>query len=96
MEPAFKGDCGKICIAVNEDIDSDNADALFWAMAYRMNPVKDVQTLDHRGQGHGPKRENDGEEDSTLLMDATMKSSMPPLALPKEEYMVKAVKFGNH
>jgi UbiD family decarboxylase len=68
----FKGDCGKICIAVNEDIDPDNADALLWAMAYRMNPVIDVQTLDHRGQGHGPKRESDGEEDSTLLMDATM------------------------
>ena len=89
----FKGDCGKICIAVNEDIDPDNADALLWAMAYRMNPVNDVQTLDHRGQGHGPKRENDGEEDSTLLMDATMKSPMPPLALPKEEYMVKARKI---
>jgi len=89
----FKGDCGKICIAVNEDIDPDNADALLWAMAYRMNPVYDVQTLDHRGQGHGPKRENDGEEDSTLLMDATMKSPMPPLALPKEEYMVKARKI---
>jgi len=57
----FKGDCGKICIAVNDDIDCDNADAILWAMAYRMNPVVDVQTLDHRGQGHGPKRENDGE-----------------------------------
>ena len=30
----FKGDCGKICIAVNDDIDPDNADALLWAMAY--------------------------------------------------------------
>jgi 4-hydroxy-3-polyprenylbenzoate decarboxylase len=89
----FKGDCGKICIAVNEDIDPNNADALFWAMAYRMNPVHDLKTLEHRGQGHGPKRENDGEEDSTLLMDATMKSPMPPLALPKEEYMVKAKKL---
>ena len=39
----FKGDCGKICIAVNDDIDPDNADALLWAMAYRMNPVEDVQ-----------------------------------------------------
>ena len=86
----FKGDCGKICIAVNEDIDPDNADALFWAMAYRMNPVQDVQTLNHRGQGHGPKRENDGEEDSTLLMDATMKGAMPPLALPKQEYMERS------
>jgi 4-hydroxy-3-polyprenylbenzoate decarboxylase len=86
----FKGDCGKICIAINDDIDPDNADALLWAMAYRMNPVKDVQTLEHRGQGHGPKREVDGEEDSTLLMDATMKGDMPPLALPTEEYMVRS------
>ncbi len=87
---AFKGDCGKICIAVNEDIDPDNADALLWAMAYRSNPVEDVQTLAHRGQGHGPKREHGGEEDSTLLIDATMKSDMPPLALPKQEYMENA------
>ena len=86
----FKGDCGKICIAVNEDIDPDNADAIFWAMAYRMNPVEDVRTLEHRGQGHGPKRELDQEEDSTLLMDATMKGDMPPLALPTREYMERA------
>ena len=87
---SFKGDCGKICIAVNEDIDVDNADALLWAMAYRMNPIEDVQVLPHRGQGHGPKREHDQEEDSTLLMDATMKGDMPPLALPKQEYMERA------
>jgi UbiD family decarboxylase len=86
----FKGDCSKICLAINDDIDPDNADALFWAMAYRMNPVKDVRTLDFRGQGHGPKRETDGEEDSTLLMDATMKEEMPPLALPTREYMERA------
>jgi len=70
----FKGDCGKICIAVNEDIDVDSPDSILWAMAYRTNPVKDVQTLEHRGQGHGPKREHAGEEDSTLLIDATMKA----------------------
>jgi len=86
----FKGDCGKICIAVNEDIEADNADALLWALAYRANPVEDVRTLPHRGQGHGPKREHDREEDSTLLVDATMKSDMPPLALPKREYMERA------
>jgi UbiD family decarboxylase len=86
----FKGDCSKICLAVNEDIDPDNADALFWAMSYRMNPVEDVRTLAHRGQGHGPKREAEGEEDSTMLMDATMKGDMPPLALPTREYMERA------
>ena len=89
----FKGDCGKICIAVNDDIDPDNANALLWAMAYRMNPVEDVRTLPHRGQGHGPKRESEHEEDSTLLMDATMKGDMPPLALPTQEYMERAKKI---
>jgi UbiD family decarboxylase len=86
----FKGDCGKICIAVNDDISAKNADALLWAMAYRMNPKEDVLIVPHRGQGHGPKREHDQEEDSTLLMDATMKGDMPPLALPKQEYMERA------
>ncbi len=89
----FKGDCGKICIAVNDDIDPDNANALLWAMAYRMNPVEDVRTLPHRGQGHGPKRESEDEEDSTLLIDATMKGDMPPLALPTQEYMERAKKI---
>jgi 4-hydroxy-3-polyprenylbenzoate decarboxylase len=89
----FKGDCGKITVAVNDDIDPDNPNALLWAMAYRTNPVEDVLTVPHRGQGHGPKRESEHEEDSTLLIDATMKGDMPPLALPKQEYMDRAKKI---
>jgi len=89
----FKGDMGKITIAVTDDIEPDNSDALLWSMAYRMNPVEDVQLMPHRGQGHGPKREHGSEEDSTLLVDATMKGDMPPLALPKKEYMERAKKI---
>ncbi|HEV8016001.1 MAG TPA: UbiD family decarboxylase [Stellaceae bacterium] len=89
----FKGDMGKITLAVSEDIDPDNADAILWAMAYRMNPVEDVQCVPHRGQGHGPKREAENDEDSSLLMDATAKGDMPPLALPKREYMERAQKI---
>jgi UbiD family decarboxylase len=88
---AFKADCGKICIAVNDDIDADNSDALFWAIAFRMNPSSDMQVLRYRSPGHGPEREHEAErEDSTLLMDATMKEELPPLALPKREYMERA------
>jgi UbiD family decarboxylase len=87
---SFKGDCGKITIAVNDDIDPDNADALLWALAYRHNPSTDLVVLPHRSQGHGPKREHEGEEDGTLLIDATMKSPMPPLALPTKPYMERA------
>jgi UbiD family decarboxylase len=89
----FKGDCGKICVAVNDDIHPDNSDALLWAIAYRSNPVEDVHLVPHRGQGHGPKREHGGDEDSTMLIDATMKGDMPPLALPKQTYMERARKI---
>ena len=91
---SFKADCGKICIAVNDDIDPDNSDAIFWAIAFRMNPVKDLQVLPYRSQGHGPEREHEAEDgdDATLLMDATMKEDLPPLALPKQEYMERARK----
>jgi hypothetical protein len=88
---SFKADCGKICIAVDEDIDPDNSDALLWAMAFRMDPSADLQVLRHRSPGHGPEREHEAErDDSTLLMDATMKEVLPPLALPRREYMERA------
>ena len=88
---SFKADCGKICIAVNEDIDPDNSDAIFWALAFRMDPASDIQVLPHRSGGHGPEREHESEqEDATLLMDATVKEELPPLALPKREYMERA------
>jgi 4-hydroxy-3-polyprenylbenzoate decarboxylase len=88
---SFKADCGKICIAVDQDIDPENSDALFWAMAFRMNPSEDLQVLRHRSPGHGPEREHETDsEDSTLLIDATAKEELPPLALPKREYMERA------
>ncbi|MBM3357072.1 MAG: UbiD family decarboxylase [Betaproteobacteria bacterium] len=91
---SFKADCGKICIAVSEDIDPDNSDAIFWALAFRTNPAKDLQVLPYRSLGHGPEREQEDvyeqEEDSTLLIDATAKEDLPPLALPKREYMERA------
>src|SRR5262249_20402436 len=44
---------GKYVIAVNEDIDPENADAILWAMSYRANPRLDLHILPHRDQGHG-------------------------------------------
>jgi 4-hydroxy-3-polyprenylbenzoate decarboxylase len=89
----FKADVGKICLAVSADIDPKNADALWWALAYCSNPIEDVQILGHRSLGHGPKREGAGKEDSTLLINACAKQELPPFALPKQEYMEKAVEL---
>ncbi|MEE8445572.1 MAG: UbiD family decarboxylase [Alphaproteobacteria bacterium] len=77
---------GKYCIAVDEDIDPNNCDAVFWAMAYRANPALDVEILQHRVR-YGPKTRPDVNDDATLLIDATLKADMPPIALPKREYM---------
>ena len=79
-------DCGKICIAVSEDIDPANADAVFWSLAYRHNPVEDVHIAPHRSAGHGPKS-GPRSEDSSILIDATLKHSAPPLALPAQQFM---------
>ncbi|MEA3194375.1 MAG: hypothetical protein QOD26_2708 [Betaproteobacteria bacterium] len=81
---------GKYIIAVNEDIDPDNADALFWAMSYRANPALDLQILPHRDQGHGPRSKRNNGEDASVLIDATLKENFPPISLPKREYMERA------
>lgn len=81
---------GKFVIAVDDDIDTDNADAIFWAMGYRCNPVEDVKIIPYRELGHGPRSDASPGLDSAMLVDATMKAPMPPLALPKKEYMENA------
>jgi UbiD family decarboxylase len=82
-------DCGKVCIAVSEDVDPTNADAVFWSLAYRANPMQDTHIAPHRSAGHGPKS-GPRDEDSTILIDATLKHSAPPLALPARQYMEQA------
>jgi 4-hydroxy-3-polyprenylbenzoate decarboxylase len=85
LQPAV----GKYVIAINEDIDPENGDAVFWALGYRANPGLDIQILKHRARGHGPVLKG-VDSDSTMLIDATLKADMPPVALPKREFMEKA------
>jgi len=81
---------GKYVIAVNDDIDPENADALLWAMSYRANPMLDLHILPHRDQGHGPRSMRNGGEDASLLVDATLKEDFPPISLPKRQHMERA------
>jgi 4-hydroxy-3-polyprenylbenzoate decarboxylase len=85
----LKADAGKIVVAVTEDIDPRNADAVLWSLAYRANMGEDLHVTPYRSGGHGPKTGRRG-GDSTLLIDATLKSPMPPLALPARQYMEHA------
>jgi UbiD family decarboxylase len=86
----LKADCGKIVIAVSDDIDPTNTDAVFWSLAYRANMGEDLHVAPYRSGGHGPKSGGGRKGDSTLMIDATLKGPMPPLALPAREFMEKA------
>jgi 4-hydroxy-3-polyprenylbenzoate decarboxylase len=86
----LKADCGKIVIAVSDDIDPTNTDAVFWSLAYRAHMGEDLHVTPYRSGGHGPKQEGGRKGDSTLMIDATLKGPMPPLALPARDFMEKA------
>lgn len=85
----LQAQCGKLVIAVSEDISPENADAIFWSLAYRSNFMEDLLVTPYRSSGHGPKSGRSAME-GTLLIDATLKHDMPPLALPAEPYMSRA------
>lgn len=85
----LQAQCGKLVIGVSEDINPQNADAIFWSLAYRSNFDEDVLVTPYRSSGHGPKSGRPAFE-GTLLIDATLKHAMPPLALPGEPYMERA------
>jgi 4-hydroxy-3-polyprenylbenzoate decarboxylase len=85
----LKADWGKVVVAVSEDVDPENVNAVWWSIAYRANPVEDVHVQPYRSHGHGPKSGGRREE-SSLLIDATLKHRMPPLALPARPYMERA------
>jgi 4-hydroxy-3-polyprenylbenzoate decarboxylase len=81
---------GKWIIAVDEDIDPQNADALFWAMSYRCQPQHDLLVVPHKHTGHGPRGPRDGGETASVLINATLKQTSAPVALPKREFMENA------
>jgi UbiD family decarboxylase len=86
---SLQADCGKYVIAISEDIDPENPDAVFWSLAYRADPIDDVHIAPHRALGHVPKS-GERDEESTMLVDATQKHPEPPISLPKREYMERA------
>ncbi|MBM3528127.1 MAG: UbiD family decarboxylase [Alphaproteobacteria bacterium] len=85
----LQSNCGKIVIAVSEDIDLESMDAVLWSLAYRTNPVDDMHIMPSRGGVQGAQYSGN-KTDSGLLVDATRKRPMPPLALPTKPYMEHA------
>ena len=91
---------GKIVIAVDEDIDPEDMNAVVWAMAYRMKPHQDVAIVRGMERGHAPPFSGASEgavpvahthdaDDSSLLVNAVLKEPFPPISLPTKEFMEK-------
>ncbi|MDB5650515.1 MAG: carboxylase/decarboxylase family protein [Hyphomicrobiales bacterium] len=85
---------GKVVIAVSDDIDPSSVDAVLWSIAYRSNPKEDVVIFPYRGGGQGSQY-GERKSDSALLIDATRKRLMAPLALPRKEFMEDALSIWN-
>lgn len=81
---------GRWVVAVNEDIDPENSDAVWWAISYRAQAQHDLKILDRKDPGHGPRAPRDNGEHASVLVNATLKGKYPPVALPKREYMERA------
>jgi UbiD family decarboxylase len=94
----------KWIIIVDEDIDISDIDMVFWAMAWRVQPHRDIQInrgrltdLDPSAAPCGsPFTERvwpDGLGGSQILIDATLKFPNPPISLPSRELMENAKKI---
>ncbi len=91
---------GKIVIAVDDDIKPQNFDSVLWALAFRMQPHRDMLVVRNRTPSMDPSAAPPGNEleismneiagCSALLIDATRKWDYPPVSLPKREYMERA------
>jgi UbiD family decarboxylase len=89
---------GKILVAVDEDVDPRDADSVNWALAWRMQPHRDLEVrpvppheMDYSvappAEGVGTAA---GHEASVLLIDATRKWAYPPASLPERRFMEEA------
>jgi 4-hydroxy-3-polyprenylbenzoate decarboxylase len=93
---------GKIVIAVDQDIDPRDHDAVIWALSTRMQPHRDIRV----SRGKHPevdlsafrpdesldyKQYPDDMGASILMIDATLKWPFSPVALPRKEFMEEAL-----
>jgi 4-hydroxy-3-polyprenylbenzoate decarboxylase len=90
----YQAGCGKVVIAISDDIDPASLDAVMWSIAYRCNPIDDVQLQAHRGDVQGSQY-GQMRGQSTMMIDATRRRPMAPLALPTRPYMERARELWN-
>ncbi len=89
---------GKVIIAVDDDIDPRDPDAIIWALCFRMQPDRDIRVTPGKVTGLDPSAVHPEEArkikerppTSGLMINATRKWDYPPVSLPKKEFMERA------
>ena len=83
----------KWIIVVNDDIDIADIESVFWAMAWRVQPHRDIQIMRGRltdldpsaapvNSGFTERTYPEGLGGSQILIDATLKFPFPPVSYP--------------
>jgi 4-hydroxy-3-polyprenylbenzoate decarboxylase len=97
----------KYAIAVDHDIRLEDPQQVFWALSYSTRPLADLvvepgggggildPSLAPAGAGHGDVSPATGIADSRVLINATRKFAYPPVGLPRQPYMERAVQLWN-
>jgi len=96
----------KLIMAVNEDIDPEDVEALAWAYSFRVQPHRDCRIRTYPGKTlmdyslvlpqaafEKDARYEKMPEASHLLVNAVIKWDYPPVSLPKKEFMERALKI---
>lgn len=104
LEEAGKSSKSKYIVVLDYDINLRNADLVMWALSFSTQPGDDftimiggVAGLDPSaaptGSGRGKMSSGEGRKCSRVLINATRKWPYPPVALPRKDYMAKALQL---
>src|SRR5712692_2799256 len=95
----------KYIVAVDHDVNPRDPELLVWALSYRVRPESDISIQRGRSAGldpsFGPTGSSKGMMESAgspreyfrVLIDATMSWVYPPVALPRRDYMERALEI---
>ncbi len=94
----------KYVIAVDYDINPRDLEMLVWALTWRVRPESDIVVMKGRHPGLDPSFGSTGSSRGRMdqsglrdyyrvFIDATMSGAYPPVALPKKEYMERALEI---
>jgi UbiD family decarboxylase len=88
----YEPSMGKVIIAVDDDVDPSDLDAVVWALAFSTQPRQDMRIIDGRLPRLDPSMPLVAGAEarataSAILIDATRSRPYPPTSLPSAEHM---------